>query len=166
MIDLLRGLPAPADVMHLALHGQYDAAGDQEGIVLLSTSTTTGAPVAQFLTPAEVENGSLDHAPLVFLNACHSGQIDFALAGLGGWAEKMVSDIGVSAFIGTLWEVNDQLAAEFAVQFYDLLSAGKPLGEAFQAARQLVRSHDPANPTWLAYTLYADPNGKVVLGNG
>jgi CHAT domain-containing protein len=147
-------------LLHLAAHGNFRPDNINESPLqlengeLLRPSELAGARVA----------GLRRQRPLVFLNACHSGQIDFALAGLGGWAEKMVSDIGVSAFIGTLWEVNDQLAAEFAVQFYDLLSAGKPLGEAFQAARQLVRSHDPANPTWLAYTLYADPNGTVTLG--
>jgi hypothetical protein len=147
-------------LLHLAAHGNFrpdnvnESPLQLENDELLRPSELAGARVA----------GLRRERPLVFLNACHSGQIDFALAGLGGWAEKMVRDIGVSAFIGTLWEVNDQLAAEFAVQFYDLLIAGKPLGEAFQAARQLIRSQDPANPTWLAYILYADPNGKVTWG--
>ena len=36
--------------LHVALHGQYDGQGDQEGIVLLAKSPAGGA-TAQFLTP-------------------------------------------------------------------------------------------------------------------
>ena len=68
---------------------------------------------------------------------------------------------GASAFVGALWEVNDRLAAQFAIQFYERLWVGDTLGEAFHAAREELRKQDPSNPTWLAYTLYADPNGKA-----
>ena len=63
----------------------------------------------------------------------------------------------VGAFVGTLWEVNDRLAAAFAQHLYTGLFAGDTLGEALHAARLHVREIDPANPTWLAYTLYGDP---------
>ena len=86
------------------------------------------------------------------------------MTGLGGWTERMVGDIGVSAFVGSLWEVNDGLAAEFAIEFYTNLGAGQTFAEAFHAARLAIRARQPANPTWLAYTLYADPNAKVSLG--
>jgi hypothetical protein len=33
-----------------------------------------------------------------------------------------------------------------------------------QAARAHVRQLDPLNPTWLAYTLYGDPNAVVRIG--
>ena len=56
--------------------------------------------------------------PLVFLNACTSAGADISLTGIGGWAKRFV-DAGVTAFIGSLWEVNDTLAAEFAEAFYD-----------------------------------------------
>ena len=68
---------------------------------------------------------------------------------------------GASAFVGSLWEVNDVLAAQFAIRFYTDLLQGATLGDAFHAARAHIRALDPANPTWLAYTLYADPNGRV-----
>jgi len=147
-------------LLHLAAHGNFNPDNAEESPLVLQGG--------EKLLPADIAGaraaGLRRERPLVFLNACLSGQIDFALTGLGGWAEKMVSDIGVSAFVGSLWEVNDQLAAEFAVQFYDNLVAGKTLGEAFQAARQYIQQRQPNNPTWLAYTLYADPNGKVQLG--
>jgi hypothetical protein len=39
------------------------------------------------------------------------------------------------------------------------------LGEAMRAARLHVRALEPHNPTWLAYTLYGDPNGSVQVGS-
>ncbi len=70
-------------------------------------------------------------------------------------------------------EANDVLAAQFAQEFYDRFFgtgafAGRPqpLGQAFHEARMAIRAADPANPTWLAYVLYGDPYGQVVLGDG
>ena len=61
VIDLLRGSP-PADVVHVALHGQFDSQGDQEGIVLL-TRDAGGSAKPVFLTPIEVENGRPRRGP-------------------------------------------------------------------------------------------------------
>ena len=100
---------------------------------------------------------------MIFLNACSSAEADFGLSRIGGWAQRFVS-AGATAFIGSLWEVNDDLAADFAMAFYRQILAGKALGEAFYQARQIIKQKDPANPTWLAYVLYAHPNGKVEIG--
>ena len=35
------------------------------------------------------------------------------------------------------------------------------LGAAFHAARMYKKDKNPANSTWLAYTLYGDPNIRV-----
>ncbi len=107
----------------------------------------------------------------MFLNACHAGRVGAGLTYLGGWAQAFY-DAGVSAFIGSLWEINDALAAQFALAFYDRLwglgafeGKAQPLGQAFCEARMTIRDADPANPTWLAYVLYGDPYGQVILGD-
>ena len=69
--------------------------------------------------------------------------------------------MGVTAFVGALWEVHDELASKFAQIFYEELWAGKTMSEAFHSARQQIRAMQAANPTWLAYTLYGDPNSRV-----
>jgi CHAT domain-containing protein len=84
---------------------------------------------------------------------------------LGGWAERMLGDVQANAFVGTLWEVNDELAANFSGMFYQALWQGLNLGEAIVAARAHVRELQPDNSTWLAYTLYGDPNGQVIWGS-
>jgi len=102
--------------------------------------------------------------PLVFLNACHGGRLEFTLTGLGGWAERMVKQVAATAFVGAYWEINDRLASLFARTFYDELRDGKTLAVAFHTARQTIREVAPANPTWLAYTLYGDPNARITWG--
>ena len=157
VIDSLRD--GEFQILHFATHGSFDAANaDQSELTLADGS----------LTPADLMGGDLRgirmRRPLVFLNACHSGQVALSLTGLGGWADKFFREARASAFVGTLWEVSDELAAEFAASFYTALAGGKTLGEALRAARQQIREKEKANPTWLAYSLYGDPNGKVTFG--
>ena len=144
-------------MLHLATHGTFTAENADESAILLHDD--------EQLHPTDLAGArSLAlrrQRPLVFFNTCHSSQLDFVLTGLGGWATKLVREIGVGAFVGALWEVNDELAAEFAIRFYQALIDGQPFGAAFQTARLATRDQDPANPTWLAYTLYADPNGRA-----
>jgi len=151
---------------HFACHGNFSADSPDDSKLKLADDN---------LTPGSLSGrrgGGLRRArPLVFLNACHAGRVGAGLTYLGGWAQAFF-DAGVSAFIGSLWEINDALAAQFARAFYDRLwglgaFAGQPqpLGQAFSEARIAIRDADPANPTWLAYVLYGDPYGQVVLGD-
>lgn len=57
--------------------------------------------------------------------------------------------------------MNDELAYQFAREFYPRLLDGVPLGEAFRQAREEVRRQNPTNPTWLAYCLYGDPLATI-----
>lgn len=94
--------------------------------------------------------------PLIFFNGCYTGQVGFALAGLGGWAQASLK-VGASAFIGTLWAVQDSRAPVFARAFYEAFLAGQPIAEAVRSARRQLRDAFPGDPTWLAYTVYAHP---------
>lgn len=144
---------------HFACHGNFDADNADESPLglrgdILAPSDLVGPP----------QSGVTRSKPLIFLNACHAGRVGRSIRGMGGWAQRFVQ-AGASAFVGALWEVNDRLSAQFAIDFYERLWRGEALGEAFYNARQHVRQLDPANPTWLAYTLYADPNGKAQVGD-
>lgn len=147
-------------LLHFAAHGRYDGNN-----IDLSPLTLDGGALTPYDLMGERVAGLRRERPLVFFNACHTARLAFTLTRLGGWAERMIADVGASAFVGTLWEVNDLLAAEFAVIFYDRLLAGEPLGQAFYAARLAVRDRQPGNPTWLAYVLYGDPNSRIVWGS-
>lgn len=148
-----------ANLVHFAAHGSFDAETPGRSRLTLEDGSITADDLSRSAT-----EGLRRSRPLVFVNACSLGQLGLALTGVGGWAEKMVNIARVGGFIGTLWEVNDRLAAEFASYFYARLFDGDTLGAAFHAARLYVRTLDPANPTWLAYTLYGDPNAVVSAG--
>jgi CHAT domain-containing protein len=156
---------AGAELFHFACHGNFDTTDANESKLKL---------VGDFLRPSQIvgdrTRGLRRAKPVVFLNACHGGRIDVTLTNIGGWAERFIAE-GASAFIGALWEVNDVLAAQFARAFYDrLLGVGEfegrplPLGGAFHEARLVIKGADPGNPTWLAYVLYGDPYGEILLG--
>jgi O-acetyl-ADP-ribose deacetylase len=102
------------------------------------------------LTPAEVSQLGLS-ARLVVLNSCGpQGGVAFARAFLLGGAQNV---------IGSLWDVEDRHAREFAVAFYEALCLGKTLGNALQDARSALR---PAGPIhWLAYQHWGDPSARL-----
>jgi len=146
-------------VLHIATHGQFNAEDADQSVIELADDT---------LRPSDLRGALLrgirQSMPLVFLNACDGGRANFGLTGLGGWAEKLFQEANAAAFVGALWEVHDNLAVAFSSHFYDRLAAGDTLGEAMRAARAHLRELDPINPTWLAYTLYGDPNASVQIG--
>jgi hypothetical protein len=92
--------------------------------------------------------------PLVFLNACETGQSGLSLTDAGGWAPHFLR-AGAGAFLGTLWPIRDSRSRDFARAFYSSFIGGLPLAEAVQAARRAIRWED--DPTWLAYTVFGHP---------
>jgi formylglycine-generating enzyme required for sulfatase activity len=99
--------------------------------------------------------------PLVFLNACHSGQGEPSLTKIDGLAAAFL-ETGAGAFIGSHWEVNDEQACCFAEQLYQHLFSGLEIGEAVRKARLGLRAKFPDGNAWLAYTVFADPAAYCV----
>jgi CHAT domain-containing protein len=96
--------------------------------------------------------------PLVFLNACQVGQSQMTLTGIGGWASRFLR-AGAGGFIGAYWSVYDRPAFDFARAFYGDLLGGAPIGRAAREAR--LAAQNSGDPTWLAYTVFADPLATV-----
>jgi len=96
--------------------------------------------------------------PLIFLNACQIGQSAMGLTGMGGWASRFLK-AGAGGFLGAYWSIYDQPAFDFAKAFYARLFAGDPVGKAARQARLAVKG--AGDPTWLAYTVFADPMATV-----
>jgi anti-anti-sigma regulatory factor len=144
------------DVLHVACHGSFAgrAAVDASALVL-EDGTLRAADLAPRLAAAL--RGT---SPLVFLNACQTGQVGYSLTRLGGWGAELIR-LGCGAFVGTQWRVTDQVAVEVARVFYEQLVKGVPIAGALRAARDLARARFPQDPTWLAYTCFADPNASV-----
>jgi CHAT domain/Ternary complex associated domain 7 len=95
--------------------------------------------------------------PLVFINACQIGQSGMSLTDIGGWARQFLS-AGAGAFVGAYWSVYDEHAYNFARELYNRLLGGLSIGRAAREARLAIKNGDP---TWLAYTIFADPLATV-----
>jgi hypothetical protein len=156
-LDVLKWLDnEDFSIMHFACHGEFDAASPANSPIILSD---------RCLKPSDINTsfGERRLRPLIFINACHTGRTGSSLTWSGGWPVCFVNDAQVGAFIGTMWEVNDQLAVQFAKSFYiSLLKNKMPIAEAFRYAREEIRRAKPYNSSWLAYVLYADPNAMML----
>ena len=80
------------------------------------------------------------------------------LTGMGGWASRFLK-AGAGGFLGAYWSIYDEPALNFAKAFYDRLFAGDPVGKAAREARLAIKG--TGDPTWLAYTVFADPMASV-----
>ena len=77
-----------------------------------------------------------------------------------GWANASIS-AGDGIFIGPLWEVRDDSALQFARFFYEALLENETVVRGARQARLAARA--AGDPTWLAYSIYAHPNARVVF---
>ncbi len=178
VVNLLSGNP-PADVLHVALHGQFDSQGDQGGLVLLATDAAGNLTKRSlFFTPDQVLNGSLDDGPFVFLNACQVGSDKRVLADNGGFASTLLQ-IGASGVVAPLWNVNDVTAAECARAFYAATWSGDDAGadaervSAAEAVRALRARYTQAaaeaetpgvDATLIAFQVFGHPRLRLDRG--
>lgn len=142
--------------LHFACHGKYNAKDPDWSNLHLAEGAT--------LCPIDVDGDKLvfgKDRPLVFLNACETGRGGYALTGMGGWAEAFIRRANGSGFIGSTWEANDESAYKFAVAFYRHLLGGKTVAEAARLARLEIKR--VGDPTWLSYTVYANPLARLDL---
>ena len=113
------------------------------------------------LQPEEIVGNAMTFGqsyPIVILNACQTGNQNFSLTGIQGWATRFL-EAGASVFIGTLWSVNDETAFNFVKEFYNQLASGISLGESVKNARNKCKKE--VDTSWLAYQLYGHPNSKI-----
>ena len=141
------------DAWHFTGHGAArDENPDRSPILLAEGEQFTPESLS-----GAAANVGIPH-PLVFINACQVGRAGMALTGIGGWANRFV-EAGAGAFIGAYWSVYDEAAYAFAREVYTRLLKGEAVGRAVRDARLAIRS--PGDPTWLAYTVFADPLATV-----
>lgn len=104
----------------------------------------------EFLQPKDVEGLRLK-AELILANSC--GPED------GAQMARAFLVAGARNYIGTLWDVEDEVARRFALRFYEELFLGRTIGDALAAARASIRETDPLH--WAAYLHYGDPNDRL-----
>jgi CHAT domain-containing protein len=143
---LLEGDPK-ADLLHFAVHGQYDPQGQIDGVVLID-----GA-----LSPNQVTGSELGGTPFVFLNACQVGAANEVLGDYAGMADAFLK-AGAAAVIAPLWSIDDVLARELALQFYKKALNGESPASVMRSERTaFLKASEPTSSTYLAYQFYGHP---------
>jgi hypothetical protein len=142
--------------VHVAAHGNFypdDPAGE------LAIWLEDNQPLTSKAIVGVVEAYLREHRPAFFFNACEVGRQGWAITGLGGWASRLIS-AGAGLFLAPQWVVDDGAALRFSQALYRSLLAGEPAAEAVRQGRLAARRK--GDPTWLAYSLYAHPNARLV----
>ncbi|GAA2216427.1 hypothetical protein GCM10009850_118960 [Nonomuraea monospora] len=155
LTQLTATLGAPPSVLHFACHNDFS---EESGSVL---SMHEGPFRPSDLATVVARRSLRGAKPLIFFNACRTAEEVRRLNRPMGWASEFMA-AGAGAFLGTLWPVRSSSARLFADAFYDAFAAGggRRLGEAVRHARDHVRNED-GDPTWLAYTVYGDPDATA-----
>ena len=150
-------LNSECNILHYSGHCYFDNTdNEQSGLVLHGGQTLTAVDLAP-----------MTGNPIIFNNSCSSGlgKEKKSTCGRGsveGLATHFV-DKGAVAYIGTLWPVQDDVAMEVAILFYqNFLEKGLTLGESLRLAKkQTFEGNLDSNFSCLAYVLYGDPSFRL-----
>ena len=166
VLKLLDGTP-PADLMHFALHGNFDPLGIQGGLILLRTDG--GKTTAQNLQENHVIGKRLGQEPFVYLNACQVATGNSAtFGGYGGLAAAFLT-AGAKGVLAPLWNIQDGTASALASEFYHLAAGDErlPAAEILRRFRarytpEAVGGGEPnANATLIAFQLFGHPGLRL-----
>ena len=151
ILDLLRGRPA-ADVIHFAVHGTYDAEEAIDGLILVDGSA---------LDPLAVKGIPLHGHPFVFLNACQVGRGSQLLGDHAGLAAAFLF-AGASGVIAPLWSIDDRLARDIAIRFYERAMRGEAPAEIMRTERAAFRdTPETTSSTYMAYQFFGHPGLRL-----
>lgn len=147
------------DWFHAAAHGSFYPEHPDGYSALWLQEDEALAPEA--IVGSGIEGHIKEQRPGFFFNACQTGRQGWAITRIGGWANALVS-AGAGMFVGPHWEVSDGGALTFAQTFYRRLFQGETVADAMHAAR--LDARQTGDPTWLAYSVYAHPNARLLPG--
>jgi CHAT domain-containing protein len=150
-----------AEVVHFAGHGQFDPMQPDASVLYLDD----GTPLSSFLFRSA--RCCEKQQALLFLNACMIGIGGELLGDMGGFPGNCLKG-GFGGMLGALWEVDDEVAADVALEFWH--RALPPKGSAARPEpvgailRDLRAKYVAATPqtTYLAYVYYGHP--RLTLG--
>lgn len=116
----------------------------------------------------EIEALNMKKPPyLVFSNSCQSAEDSLEKDETGNTSlAGAYLKAGVGGCVGTIWNVSDVGASNFASDFYRYLLFGATLGEAlFNARRASFKRWGYDDPIWASYILFGDPDIRLVKRN-
>ena len=148
------GQAVDIQLMHFACHGQVDLANPAHNGIVLNSGNMR-------LDPTTARGNTIGAAtqPFAFMNACEVGMAGETLGAYGGLAAAFLNE-GFRGFVAPLWAVNDKLAHDIAVKFYQqTLDQQQPVAEALRTQRREYEPNAPVpSSTHLAYVFYGHPD--------
>ena len=146
------------ETVHIATHGyslvlgverhkglqpdnsSYDNSLNLSGLALTGANVPTSEDSEDgILSAREICDLDLSNVEFVILSACQTAKgsvVDEGPAGL----VRSLKNAGVNTIIATLWSVNDESTMQFMIYFYEALNGGKSKYEAFETAKERLRS--------------------------
>lgn len=155
---LSHGLPPQAiggvGAVHFAGHGDFNPANPDASVMLLSN----GMPMPSAIFRSAKYGGN--QQPLIFLNACMIGIGGQLLGDMGGFPGNCLKG-GFGGVVAALWEVNDKVAREIALEFWQRVlprdgSQPEPVANVLRDLRAQY-DHDSPVPSYLSYVYYGHP---------
>ena len=143
----------PLEIIHFAGHGKFNDKNPDKSGILLDDGT---------LTANDIRNSEINGFPLIFANTCESATISKVnkMKGVGGLARAFLG-AGAIGFIGPLWEITDDLAAEFANEFYKkVIDDHLSVGEAIKEVKSELKTKY-SHILWATFNYYGDPTLKL-----
>jgi CHAT domain-containing protein len=145
------------EVIHLALHGYADPEfPDRSALVFAPEHPPIDDGLLQV---REIRQLHLN-TDLVTLSACSTGVGPVGEEGVAN-IENAFIEAGAQTVVSTLWEVNDHLAAELMIDFYQQLGRGEGKSAALrQAELDMLRSGEPPS-NWAGFELDGEPGATL-----
>jgi hypothetical protein len=166
--DVVACLQGDSDIVHFAMHGQFDPQDDDGGLVLIREVQDDGSVSVQFLKAHQVEALDMPRHPFVFLNVCQVGAGMHVLGDYGGMAAAFL-EAGASAVVASIWNVDDAEARRVSLRFYEeAADDGRPAAEILRRmrSRYVVGSsasdESAPSPTLLGYQLFGHPRFRII----
>jgi len=149
-----------ASILHLATHSEVSDRDPMFSTIYMSkTGESADSTFDDQIFAYELFELNLNNE-MIMLNSCESGSGSY-IQGTGVMGiSRALRYAGANSLILNLWSVNDMLASDFAVHFYDQLNKGKSKAEALQATKQyFLRTKNASPHFWGPYMLIgnADP---------
>jgi CHAT domain-containing protein len=135
-----------ADILHLAVHGEFRPAAPSESRLLLAPN---GANEGS-LTVADMFALPLK-ANMVTLSACDTGLGRISRADDVVGMDRALFYAGAKTVVSSLWRINDVASAVVMKRFYRYLAEGSDKAEAMQKAQLLARKYFQHPAYWSAF---------------
>lgn len=146
------------NIIHYSGHLYFSEEASENGWLLSQN---------KILKAREIVNSGFA-ANLVFSNSCQSSKstvLQNSDSSLMNFYAGSFLASGISAFIGTNWEVSDnEKTIDFSKRFYLNLFGGKSIGESLFLAREYARRNYGSNDfTWANYVLHGYPSNILLV---